>query len=389
MTIDKNKLIASFTKRFNHAPEAVSRAPGRVNLIGEHTDYNEGFVMPVTVDREVAMAGRLNGTALLRIHSIDFNQSVELPIDQLTPQKELDWSNYTAGVVKHLQKAGHTVKGMDLAFTGDVPRGAGLSSSAALELCSCVCIELLNGIELDPIERVKMCQQVENQYVGMNCGIMDQFISNMGDQTHCLVIDCRSLEFERIPLQLGDCEIVIADTRSPHKLTSSAYNERRSQCEEGVKLIGKALKRKISALRDVSVEEIQKLSAQLPEPIRSRCQHVVSENARVQLARELLKAGKLEEFGLLMNQSHISLRVDYEVSSVELDELAWTAWSMPGVLGSRMTGAGFGGCTVTLVRSSEVETLKSKLDERYYAPRALEPRVYRCMPSAGAIAEKI
>ena len=384
MPVDVANLKLKHEGRFGSAAEVAARAPGRVNLIGEHTDYNDGFVMPATVDREICLVGSANDSDVLNIYSVDMDSSVSVSLDSLDKQSENDWANYIIGVAVLLQEAGQSLKGADISFCGDVPRGSGLSSSAALEQASATFFEGLCGFTLDPLEKVKLCQRAEVEFVGMNCGIMDQFISGMGDDKHCLAIDCRSLEFEKIPLELGDHEILIANTCSPHKLTDSAYNERRSQCEAGVEQLREILVRDIDALRGVSLAEFLRSEAKLEDPVRSRCRHVIEENNRVTQARQLLRDGNLEQFGKLMNQSHISLRVDYEVTSAELDDLVWIAWSVRGVLGSRMTGAGFGGCTVTLVHKDSTDALIERMTEKYYQPRGLKTEIYRCRPSRGA-----
>jgi len=273
---------------------------------------------------------------------------------------------------------------LQLVVTGDVPTGSGLSSSAALEVCSATLFEAANELSIDPIEKIRLCQKAENEFVGVNCGIMDQFISCLGKKDHALFLDCRSLEYELVPLVLKGISVVICNTKVERGLVDSKYNERRQSCEDGAGKLGELLDKPVKALRDVSMEEFQKVESQLDPEIRKRCRHVISENERCVRSVEALKAEDIEQFGKLMNASHESLRDDYEVTGEALDRLSEIAWGTEGVIGSRMTGAGFGGCTVSLVLDDAIERFKKNVKENYYTLKGFEPEVYVCSVEDGA-----
>ncbi len=376
-------LINGFRERFGGEPETIMRAPGRVNLIGEHTDYNDGFVLPVAIDRDIMVASRRRDDGLARIFSFDPDILVEFPMDDIEYDSENRWSNYSRGVARHLQEAGHNLSGMEAAFLGNVPRGAGLSSSAALEVSMAMSFEKVSGLEIDPVEMALICQKAENEFVGVNCGIMDQFISRMGRRDNALLLDCRSLEFEQVPLNLEGIKIVVCNTGVQRGLVDSEYNERRSECERGVKILEELLPG-IKALRDVDISDFHKYKNHLPEITERRCEYVIEENNRVLESVQLLEEGDLVGFGILMNESHIGLRDEYEVSCPELDTMVTIAWSTEGVIGSRMTGAGFGGCTVTLVQEDAVEELIRKVNKEYPEITGLQPEIYICTAEDGA-----
>lgn len=377
------KLISSFKDKFIADPEILVRAPGRVNLIGEHTDYNAGFVFPVAIDRDIMVASRHRNDGLVKIHSLDFGASVEFPLSDIKYDDEQKWSNYPRGVAHFLQKAGHTLSGMDAVFTGNVPQAAGLSSSAAMEVATAVTLEKISGLNIDPEQIALLCQKAENKFVGVNCGIMDQFISRMGQKDHALLLDCRSLSFDLIPLHFDTMKIVVCNTGVKRGLVDSEYNKRRTECERGVKILEKFLPG-IEALRDVEIEDLIKYSSHLSETTEKRCRYVVRENIRVLESVDALIEGDLIRFGDLMNDSHIGLRDDYEVSCPELDVMVEIAWSMDGVVGSRMTGAGFGGCTVSLVVEDTLQEFIDKINDEYPKRTGLKPEIYVCTAEDGA-----
>ena len=371
-------LHAAFRRQFGSDSHLIVRAPGRVNLIGEHTDYNEGFVMPLALGQAAWLAARVRPDRHVVLWSENFNDRQEFSLDAITHAAgEGRWSNYTRGAAAVLEQRGLRLRGMDAVIWGDVPIGAGLSSSAALEVASALALAALAPAELDPLEIARLTQRAEIEFVGVNCGIMDQLISVMGQAGHALLIDCRSLACTPVPIP-GDCAIVVADTMKRRGLVDSKYNERRSECEQGARLLG------VSALRDVSWAEFQRKEGLLPDPIRRRCRHVVSENARVLRCVDALRAGDTHLAGQLMIQSHESLRADYEVSCRELDLMVQFALQHEGTFGARMTGAGFGGCTVNLVRRKQAEQFSLALAQKYAEAAGIEPAMYICVAAQGA-----
>jgi galactokinase len=365
---------------------AVSRAPGRVNLIGEHTDYNGGFVMPMAIDRSIAVAFRRRSDRAVRLYSVDFSGRSEFSLDGISKDGSAPWSNYVRGVADVMQKAGHALAGMDAVISGDVPRGAGLSSSAALEVACVQAFSHAAGLALEPIEVIKLAQRAENQFVGVMCGIMDQFASRLGQAGRALLLDCRSLDYELVPLDPGAVSVVVANTGVRHELGASAYNSRRAECESAArKLSG----RDGATLRDVPPEAFARRKGELTPGERRRAEHVLSENARVLAAREALKRSDYGAFGGLMYESHGSLRDLFEVSCEELDAMVDAARESPGALGARMTGGGFGGCTVNLVEASRVGEFVESLKKGYRSKTAREAAVYVFEPAAGASIEKV
>jgi len=318
-----------------------------VNLIGEHTDYNDGFVLPMAIDRAVVVAAAPRAGRRVRVLSIDLGEEIEIDLDHPGEPRRGSWVDHVEGVVRSLVRRGVALAGADLVLTGDVPLGAGLSSSAALEVAVGMALWSLAGGPVDRVALALAAQAAENDWVGTRSGVMDPMIAALGAADCALLIDCRSLEATAVPLALPDHVIAVIDTRVTHDLASSAYNQRRSECERGVELLRRWLP-DVAALRDVTPADLEPLAGQLPEPVRRRCRHVVRENARTIDAAAALRAGDLVGFGRLMNASHRSLRDDYEVSCPELDLLADLAAATPGVLGGRMTGGGFGGCVIAL-----------------------------------------
>ncbi len=371
---------------FNEGKDEVVivKAPGRVNLIGEHTDYNDGYVLPVAIEKDILIAAKARDDRMVVLHSMDLNEEVRFSLDDIKKDPNYSWADYPKGVAFMLQEAGFKLYGMDAVIQGNIPQGAGLSSSAAFEVATAFAFQNLSGFDMDGVQMAKLCQRAENEFVGVNCGIMDQFISALGKKDHALFIDCRSLDYKLVPLYLEGVKIFIANTGVKRGLVSSEYNKRRAECEEGVKLLKNFIPH-IKALRDVSSEELKRYENELPERILRRCEHVVTENERVLRSVEVLEVGDIETFGHLLNESHDSLRYKYEVSCSELDIMVEIARSVPGVLGSRMTGAGFGGCTVSLVKEEAIEELTSKIKNLYQKKTRLTPEIYVSSPEDGVI----
>jgi galactokinase len=377
--VDYAALISRFEQRFGHRPAFLSRAPGRVNLIGEHTDYNDGFVLPMAINREVAVVGAPRDDRRIRLYALNFDDEADFALDQLQRSEPADWSDYPRGVAWVLREAGFDLVGFDGVLYGDVPIGSGLSSSAAIEMAVfmafAACQPALAG--LDRVRAAKLAQRAENAFVGVNCGIMDQFVSALGQAGHALFIDCRSLDYAPVPMPDG-MAVVVVDTAAPRSLAASAYNERRAQCEAAARLLG------VSALRDLSPEIFAQRRAALPALVAQRAEHVIYENRRVLDAVAALRAGDVATFGRLMNESHDSLRDLYEVSSAELDAVVEIARGVPGVYGARMTGAGFGGCAIALTDEAKVSELRSAIVHHYPARTGRQPAVYICVASDGA-----
>lgn len=375
------QLLDNFNARFGGFASLV-RAPGRVNLIGEHTDYNEGFVLPAAIDFFCWVAFSPRKDRTLALYSEQFDELVEASLDGLRARATSSWANYPLGVAWALQQAGYRLCGANIAISSDVPLGAGLSSSAAVEVS--VGYALLSAADL-PIDTKKLallCQRAENDFVGAHTGIMDQFISCHGRAGNALLLDCRSLDFRHVLLP-AQVDLVICNTMVQHRLGTSEYNVRRAECEAGVRELSKALPG-IGALRDVSLPQLEMRRKVLGDTIYKRCRHVISENARVQHAAAALESGRVESLRQLMADSHRSLRDDYEVSCHELDVMVELAGRQRGVLGSRMTGGGFGGCTINLVNAADSAEFCRHIAEEYEAATGLKPDVYVCKASNGA-----
>ncbi len=353
----------------------LALAPGRVNLLGDHTDYNDGFVLPMTVDRALYYALRQRDDANVRLISMNFDEEISYPLDQRPDVAPGSWSSYVTGTIEELRQRGLVVGGFEGVLAGDVPLGGGLSSSAALEVATVVALQSLLGFQLDAVEAALLCQQVEHRYAGVQCGIMDQFVSRLGRENHALFLDCRSLDHDDIPLALGEINVVIVNSGVKRALAGSKYNERRAECQQGVDFF-KQFEPSIKALRDLTPSLLQAHQSGLSETVRKRCQHVVMENQRVLDATELLGNNELAEFGRLMTASHTSLRDLYEVSCPELDTLVEIGQETDGVLGGRMTGAGFGGCTVFLSEKNAIPLLQERIQQLYPARCNLTPDIY-------------
>lgn len=371
--IDGKRLKEKFTKIYDSQPR-LFRAPGRVNLIGEHTDYNGGFVLPMAIDMETSVAVSVRQDRKIRVYSVNLEETAEFDLDKEEPRLRGFWLNYVEGVSRLLEKVNVRLKGADLLIWSDVPTGAGLSSSAALETVVGFALSEISEQTIDRITLAKIGQQTEHEYVGAKVGIMDQFVSAHAKAKHALLLDCRSLEYENVPLETKDVAIVICDTNVKHDLASSEYNTRRAECEQAVKLLKEYLPQ-IKDLRDVSSEDFANHAHHLPEIICRRTRHIVTENVRVLRAAKSLKQNDLEGFGKLMWESHESLRNDYEVSCRELDVLVDIAKNTEGVLGARMTGGGFGGSTVNLVKRANLGRFKEKIRFEYQHKTEIKPTI--------------
>jgi len=363
-------------------PATVYRAPGRVNLIGEHTDYNDGFVLPAAIEFSCWVTAAARSDSRLIIHSRNFDETIQADLDSLLPAPGKHWGNYPLGVAWSLERAGKRLRGANLLISGDVPLGAGLSSSAAIEVAVGFALLQESGIAIDRLELAKLCQQAENEFVGARCGIMDQFVACHGRASHALLLDCRSLAFEPVRLP-AEISLVICNTMVKHDIRSGEYNTRRAQCEEGVRTLHVVLL-EIRALRDVTLAQLEANRGILDKKVFARCRHVISENERVQRVADALRRGDPEAVGKLMQDSHSSLRDDYEVSCKELDVMVEIAASQPGIIGARMTGGGFGGCTVNLVESACIDAFRERVAAEYFARTGLVPEIYVSAPSGGA-----
>ena len=381
--IDSARLRAQFQELYAATPRLFS-APGRVNLIGEHTDYNDGWVLPMAIERRTHVAASARSDKRLLVRSLNTGSSLELDLSHPGPKQRGSWGDYIEGTAQALLARGFTLGGANLLISSDVPAGAGLSASAALELSVGFALASLGGAAAPDLVQLALAgQAAEHEYVGTRCGIMDQYVTALGRDGHALLIDCRSLEFCAVPVQLGTACVLICDTQVKHELSSSSYNERRAQCEEGVALLAKAL-RGTRALRDVTEDQLAAHAESLPALVAQRCRHVVSENARTLAAADCLRSGNLADLGRLMLASHASLQHDYQVSCAELDEAVGAASAEPGVYGSRMTGGGFGGCTVTLLEESAVERVQAAIGARFAARFGSVPQFLVSRASAGA-----
>jgi galactokinase len=352
----------------------ISRASGRVNLIGEHTDYNEGFVMPGAVALDTLVACSANDSGRLAMRSLQQEESFTFPVDDPSPKPRRDWTDYVRGVQIGLRQIGYAVAGADLLINGHVPMNAGLSSSAALEVATALALLRTTGNTLGSVELAQLCQRSENEFVGARCGIMDQFSSVSGRARHAILLDCRSLQATYVPLP-DTLEIVICNTMVKHSIASGEYNRRRAECDECVKYFGNR-NSKITSLRDLSDDEFRRYGSGLSDSLFRRCRHVIIENSRVIKAASALENNDLETVARLMSESHVSLRDDYEVSCTELNLMVDLAKNLPGVYGSRMTGGGFGGCTVNLVESDAVGRFTNEIANKYEHATHIRPEIY-------------
>ena len=377
-----------YHEKFGHSPAHIARAPGRVNLLGEHVDYNDGFVLPAAIDRATYVAFSPADAPHSTLAAVDFDQQASFSAESISTKTQPDgsplpeWTLYPAGVMWALMEEKLLVPSINAVFASDVPRGSGLSSSASVEMAFAIAWQTLGGWTLPPMKRALLGQKAENKYVGVNCGIMDQFASACGVENKLLLLDCRSLEWKTVPLP-ENVSIVIADTTVRRKLTSGEYNKRRSACEEAVRLLQLNLPN-IKSLRDVSMDNFNRLAKKLPDEIEKRARHVVEEIGRSNQAETLLKVGNIQNFGKLMNECHVSLRDLYEVSCPELDVMVRIAQSLEGCYGARLTGAGFGGCTVNLVAVEHTEQFANALAKGFESETGLRPNIYITAASNGA-----
>ena len=377
-----NQQIRDKFKTLFGAEPAMYFAPGRVNLIGEHTDYNCGFVLPAAVDKQIVFAVKPNSVGRFRFFAFDLNESFETEEDNIT-KNDTAWANYLLGVVAQFRKAGLTVPAFDCVFGGNVPLGAGMSSSAAIEVGMAFAINDMFGLSVNRLTMTKFAQMAEHEYAGVNCGIMDQFASMHGKAGHVVRLDCRSLDFEYFPLDMTNYRLVLVNTGVKHSLASSEYNRRRADCEAGVALLQKHYS-SVSSLRDVTAEMLAAHRSEFDEVVYRRCDYIVAENNRVVEGCKALAAGDFPAFGRLMYGSHEGLSRQYEVSCKELDQLVGIARKVPGVLGSRMMGGGFGGCTITLIEKSKVADFEQAVKASYKTPDGREPDIYEVVIGDGA-----
>ncbi len=378
----KNTVQQAFTARYGGAPTTISRAPGRVNIIGEHTDYNDGFVLPAAINRANYFAGRQRDDDVINIHSLDYQADASFTLDQLQDKTLPDWTRYPRGVLWIMREKGHKIGGMDLTVTGNVPGGAGFSSSAAIELAVIEIVCGLFGISMTQKQKALLGVDVEHQFIGVRTGAMDQLISALGQEGQALLIDCRSLATTAIPIPSG-ITLMAFDTGKRRELVDSEYGLRRQQCEEAARLLG------VKALRDVTPEQLAAKADTLPEIIERRAAHVVNENARTLACVEALRKGDLQTVGRLINESHISLRDLYQVSIKELDIMAELVQNEKGVYGARMMGGGFGGAVIALVEDSAVERLAQIVAPAYNAATHLQAYIYPVKAGPGSSFEKV
>lgn len=369
-------LIQAFTQHFDNAPTLLVRAPGRLNLIGEHTDYNEGLVLPGAITQAISFGLRLNGTDKIRLRALDFDKSYEVAVGDIAPLDRGHWANYQLGVVAGLQRRGVEVPGFDCAFGGDIPAGAGLSSSAAVECGVAWGLNELLGLGIDKMELAHIAQGAEHEYAQVKSGLMDQFASLFGKAGQVVQLDCRSLDYKFFPLDTTACRLVLCNSGVKHSLADSEYNKRREECAEGVRILAKK-NPAVKSLRDATLAEIEAAKEEMGDVIERRCRYVVEENARVEKVTKELEEGRaLHEIGELIYASHNGLRDDYEVSCPELDVLVELAHQAPGAYGARMMGGGFGGCTINLVATDEVDNFVAFMTKGYQDRLGLELETY-------------
>lgn len=363
-----------FAETFGRPPEVVIRASGRINIIGEHTDYNDGFVLPGAIDKYIFFAVALNDTGQCRLHALDVDESETADLDNLVNSPKL-WANYLLGIVEQFQGRGISVPGIDCAFGGNLPIGSGMSSSAALETGFATALQELLGTKFSKPEIAKLAQQSSHEFVGVPCGIMDQFASIMGQQNQVIRLDCRSLEHEYIPFELPDYRIVMVNSKVSHSLADSAYSTRVQECREGVSLLQRHYPQ-VSSLRDVTLEQLTDRRSDFPEVIYRRCHYVVSENERLHQACIALRAGRIDILGQLLNETHAGLRDEYEVSAPEVNFLVDFAQQYEGVAGARIMGGGFGGCSINLVREDRADAFAADILAAYSEDQGIEGETY-------------
>jgi galactokinase len=372
----KNRVIEAFRERFGERPSLIVRSPGRVNLIGEHTDYNDGFVLPMAIDRAVWVALRPRHDDVVLVYSLERSEPAEFELSKLEYEGN-GWAEYVKGMSKMLQDAAHDLTGWEGVLTSDVPIGSGLSSSAALEMAVGIAFSAVSGFPFDGVEMARLGRKAENEWVGAMTGVMDQMISANGKAGFALLIDCRDLTMTNIPLP-DETAALVMDTTTRHDHTDSGYNERRASCERAADFFG------VGHLRDLSMEEFAARASDLDDVTMRRARHVLGENDRVLAAVEAMQAGDSETLGRLMNDSHASLHDDFEVTNEELDAMARIARAQPGCFGARMTGGGFGGCVVALVERKKVAEIEAAVAREYEAATGLRPKIFLTQASDGA-----
>ncbi len=383
--MDLSHLKEEFFKLYGNRKDepVVFFSPGRVNLIGEHTDYNNGFVFPCALNYGTYLLVRTRKDKRLLLNTLNFEFTASLSIDNIEKDSEGRWVNYPLGVIAGFIKRGISPGGMEMLFYGDIPNGAGLSSSASIEMATAIAVNQLSGDKLTVLDLIKLSQEAENTFVGMNCGIMDQFAVGMGRKDKAILLNCDNLDYEEVPFVLDDYRLIICNTNKRRGLTDSKYNERRSECEQAVSYLNKKIN--IRHLSELNIDDLQLLDELIPDNIiRKRARHVISENYRVLQAVDVLKKGDITSFGRLMNESHASLRDDYEVTGKELDILSDEARKINGTAGSRMTGAGFGGCTVSIIRKEETDLFIERLGKAYNEATGLTADFYLPTIEGGA-----
>jgi galactokinase len=372
-------ILSVINQRFTHlfhSQPVIVRSPARINLIGEHTDYNLGFVLPAAIDKEIIFAVAPNQVGKYRFFAYDIDKYFEISPEQISQQEgQFVWANYLLGVVLQIQALGYEVPTFDCTFGGNIPKGAGLSSSAALECGLALALNQIFGFELDRLSLVKLSQKAENEFVGVKCGIMDQFANTFGKENHVIRLDCRDLTYQYFPLQLTDYQLLLLDTGVHHSLASSEYNTRRKQCEAGVSILSQ-YEPHLQSLRDANLSILDKYSDKLPFVIWKRCKFVLEENERVQAVCNALQSNDIDVVGKKMFESHYGLQYEYEVSCNELDFLADFSANDSDVIGARMMGGGFGGCTINLVKKQRVEAFSEKIKEAYFSYASKELKVY-------------
>ncbi len=382
MTADSLNIKSKFAGIYGREPR-LFRAPGRVNLIGEHTDYNEGYVLPMAIEYATTVAAAARDDRKIRVCSVNLNESDEIDLDAPEQKRRGSWLDFIEGVARILECKGVNLRGANLLISSNVPTGAGLSSSAALEIAVGLALAEISGATVDKKTLALVGQLAEHEFVGAKVGIMDQYVSALGKKGHALLIDCRSLESKQVPFSTAETAVVICDSKVKHDLAASEYNTRRAECEQGVEILKKFLP-SITHLRDVAIESFERYQSNLPEIIKKRCRHVITENARTFSSVEALRKNDYEEFGRLMFLSHASLRDDYEVSCRELDLLVKIAGSKPEVLGARMTGGGFGGSTVNLIERENLDQVIAEIASEYESATHIKPDIYISDAADGA-----
>ena len=376
------RVAADFQAYYGHAPRWVVAAPGRVNVIGEHTDYNDGFVLPMAIERYTVMAASPAAQAgVVTIHNPQFKETATIEVSAPVTKGQPKWTNYIRGVFAGFQQRGVTIPALEVAMVSTVPLGGGLSSSAALEVCTATLIEVATGQALDPVDKALLAQKAEHDFAGVPCGIMDQFISALGREGHLLLLDCRTRQTELVPMDDPSVALLVVNTNVKHELGSGEYAKRRAECEEAAKILG------LSSLRDATPDELEQAKGKMSDTVYRRARHVIGEIERTLHAAEGIRASNWPAVGQLMYASHAALRDDYEVSCKELDvvvEIAEDIGFKGGVYGCRMTGGGFGGCAVALVKAEAVAAITQKIAADYKAKTGIEAAIFSSRPAAGA-----